>query len=68
MAKSVLTSEKIEACSTTLSGIGVSDHRLVNFVICASDPDGCAWRTPGFILIRAERPYVQSAVARVTGT
>ena len=48
--------------------VGVSDHLLVNFVICASDPDGCARRTQGFILVRTERPYVQFAAARVTGT
>ena len=28
----------------------------------------CARRTQGFILIRAERPYVQFTTARVTGT
>ena len=40
--------------------VGVSDHRLVNFMICVSNLDGCARRTQGFILIQAERPYVQS--------
>ena len=48
--------------------VGVSDHWLVNFVICESDPDGCARRTQGFILVWVEYPYVQFEAARVTGT
>ena len=38
------------------------------FLVCASDPNGYARRTQGFILVRAKCPYVKSVAARVTGT
>ena len=63
--KSVLS---CQVNQSMLHSVGVSGHWLVNFVICASDPDGCAWRTLGFILVQTECPYVQFATARVTGT
>ena len=34
-------------------------------MIYASDPNGCARRTQGFILVRTKCPYIQSAGARV---
>ena len=47
--------------------VGVSDYRLVNLYLRVW-PGWCARRRQGFILVRAECPYVQSAAARVTGT
>ena len=49
------------------TGVDVSDHQLVNLYLRVW-PGWCARRTQGFILVRAECPYVQSAAARVTGT
>ena len=49
------------------SFIGVSDHRLVNLYLRVW-PGWCARMTQGFILVRVECPYVQSAAAHVTGT
>ena len=43
------------------------DHRRVNLYLRVW-LGWCARRTQGFILVRAERPYVQFAVARVTST
>ena len=44
-----------------------SYHQRVNLYLCVS-LGWCAWRTQGFILVRAEHAYVQFAAARVTGT
>ena len=44
-----------------------SDHRRVNLYLCIW-LGWCARKTQGFILVRAERPYIQSIVARVTST
>jgi hypothetical protein len=35
------------------------NHRLVNFVDCASRLEWCAKRTRGYILVWAECPYTQ---------
>ena len=43
------------------------DHRRVNLYLRVW-LGWCARRTQGFILVRAKRPYVQFAAARVTGT
>jgi len=48
--------------------VGVSNkHWLVNLYICALGPDGVLKDTR-FILVRAECPYVQFAVARIIST
>ena len=48
--------------------VGVSDHRLVNLYLRVW-PRWCARRTQGFIMVRAECPYVQfAAAARVIST
>ena len=47
--------------------VGVSNHRLVNLYLRVW-PGWCPRRTQGFILVRAECPYVQSVAARVTDT
>ena len=44
-----------------------SDHRRVNLYLRVW-LGWCARRTQGFILVRAERPYVQFIAARITGT
>ena len=44
-----------------------SEHRRVNLYLRVW-LRWCARRTQEFILVRAERPYVQFAAARVTGT
>ena len=46
--------------------VGVSNYRLINLCLRIW-LRWCARRTQGFILVQAERPYVQFAVARVTG-
>ena len=47
--------------------VGVSSYRRVNLYLCVW-LGWCARKTQGFILVRAEHPYVQFAAARVTGT